>query len=359
MRYVVIMAGGSGTRLWPLSRQGRPKQLLDLFEGRSLLRTAYERVVDLVSPERVLVVCGRAYADDVATQIPELPDGNILGEPMGRDSLNAVTWSTATLIARDPQAVVAVVTADQVITPVDEFQRSLERAFGVAEARPEALVTLGVVPTSPHTGYGYLQRGDQLEGVEGMCRVDEFKEKPERALAEEYLASGRYWWNAGMFVWRAATLLRQLELLLPEEHEKIKRLAASPEALDEIFPTLKKTSIDYAIMEPVSRGKGDGVVYAVGLDVEWRDIGGFVSLAELFSTDEAGNAVQGRTVTMDSSGCVLVNASGRQHVVAALGIRDSLIVATPTATLVCALDDAERIRALVDRVREEAGAEFA
>lgn len=359
MRYVVIMAGGSGTRLWPLSRQGRPKQLLDLFEGRSLLRTAFERVAGLVGPERVLVVCGRAYAADVAGQLPELPVGNILGEPMGRDSLNAVTWSTATLAARDPEAVVAVVTADQVITPVDEFQRCLERAFEVAEARPEALVTLGVVPTSPHTGYGYLQRGEELDGHEGVCRVDEFKEKPERAVAEDYLASGRYWWNAGMFVWRAATLLGQLELLLPSEHAKITRLAASPEALDEVFPTLKKTSIDYAIMEPVSRGEGTGTVYAVGLDVEWRDIGGFVSLAELFRTDQSGNAIQGRAVTMDSSGCVLVNATGREHVVAALGVRDSLIVATPTATLVCALDDAERIRDLVARVREEAGAEFA
>lgn len=359
MRYVVIMAGGSGTRLWPLSRQGRPKQLLDLFEGRSLLRTAYERVVDLVGPERVLVVCGRAYADDVATQLPELPTTNILGEPMGRDSLNAVTWSTAELAARDPEAIVAMVTADQVITPVDEFQRSLTEAFEVAEKRPEALVTLGVVPTSPHTGYGYLWRGDEMAGFDGVCRVAEFKEKPERAVAEQYLASGQYWWNSGMFVWRATTLLRQLAALLPEEHEKITRLVAHPEQLDEIFPTLKKTSIDYAIMEPVSHGKADGVVYAVRLDIEWRDIGGFVSLAELFSTDADGNAVQGRTVTMDSSGCVVVNASGHDHLVATLGLRDSLIVVTPTATLVCALDEAERIRALVDRIRDEAGAEFA
>ncbi|MDF1488917.1 mannose-1-phosphate guanylyltransferase [Tessaracoccus caeni] len=358
MRYVVIMAGGSGTRLWPLSRKGKPKQLLDLFEGRSLLRTAYERVAGLVDAERVLVVCGRAYADDVTEQLPELPAGNVLGEPEGRDSLNAVAWSVAEAARRDPEAVVAVVTADQVITPIDEFQHSLDRAFEVAEARPEALVTLGVVPTSPHTGYGYLQRGDALDGFPDVCRVVEFKEKPERAVAEEYLASGRYWWNAGMFVWRAETLLRQLRLLLPEEHDKIVRLVAHPELLDQIFPTLKKTSIDYAIMEPVSQGKAEAAVYAVGLHVDWRDIGGFVSLAELFATDAAGNAVQGRTVTLDASGCVLVNASGRDHVIAALGLKDTLVVATPTATLACALSDGERIRELVERVRDEAGVEF-
>lgn len=147
MRYVVIMAGGSGTRLWPLSRQGRPKQLLELFEGKSLLRLAYERLVGLVEPANILVCTGRIYAADVAAQLPELPPGNILGEPEGRDSLNAVAWSAAAVAARDADAVVAMVTADQVISPVDAFQGSLRIAFEVAESRPASLVTLGVVPT--------------------------------------------------------------------------------------------------------------------------------------------------------------------------------------------------------------------
>ena len=174
MRYVVIMAGGSGTRLWPLSRQGRPKQLLELFGGASLLRLAYDRVAGVVPPENILVCTGRAYADDVAAQIPELPEGNILGEPEGRDSLNAVAWSAAVVAGRDPEGVVAMVTADQVITPVDEFARSLRLAFEVAEARPRALVTLGVVPTSPHTGYGYLHRAEELDGFAGVHRVAQF-----------------------------------------------------------------------------------------------------------------------------------------------------------------------------------------
>ncbi|MHA6524318.1 mannose-1-phosphate guanylyltransferase [Tessaracoccus sp. G1721] len=359
MRYVVIMAGGSGTRLWPLSRQGRPKQLLELFGGASLLRLAYDRLDGVVPPENILVCTGRAYADDVAAQIPELPAGNILGEPEGRDSLNAVAWSAAEVAARDPEGVVAMVTADQVITPVDEFARSLTLAFEVAEARPRALVTLGVVPTSPHTGYGYLHRAEELEGFPGVHRVAQFKEKPSREVAQEYLDTGQYWWNAGMFVWRAATLLSQLDQLLPDTAAKVRTIVAEPGRLDEIFPTLKKISVDYAVMEPASAGLTDAEVVSVGLSIDWRDVGGFVSLAELLSSDADGNAVDGAVVTLDSTGCVLINAVGPRHVVSAIGLRDHLLVATPTATLLAPLADSERVKELVALVRTKRGDEFA
>lgn len=359
MRYVVIMAGGSGTRLWPLSRHGRPKQLLELFGGKSLLRLAYERLVGLVDDEHILVCTGRAYAFDVAEQIPELPAENILGEPEGRDSLNAVAWSAAVVADRDPDGVVAMVTADQIIEPVDEFQRSLNTAFEVAEARPDALVTLGVVPTSPHTGYGYLHRSEAVEGFTDVFRVAEFKEKPHRELAQTYLDSGEYWWNAGMFVWRATTLLGQLDQLLPETAATVREIVASPERIDELFPRLQKISVDYAVMEPASAGRTDAEVLSVGLRIDWKDVGGFLSLAELFTRDEHGNAVDGRTVTLDSSGCVLVNAVGPDHVVATIGLTDALVVATETATLVARLEDSERIRELVALVRTHAGAQYA
>ncbi|HJE51535.1 MAG TPA: NTP transferase domain-containing protein [Tessaracoccus flavescens] len=352
MRYVVIMAGGSGTRLWPLSRQGRPKQLLEILDGKSLLRLAFERLDGLVPAEQILVCTGRAYADDVARQLPELPAANILGEPEGRDSLNAVAWSAAEVERRDPEAVVAMVTADQVISPVDEFQKSLRTAFEVAEARPQSLVTLGVIPTSPHTGYGYLHRAEELDGFPGVHRIQEFKEKPGREVAEHYLASGQYWWNAGMFVWRAATLLGQLEQLLPETADVVRRIAANPSLLDELFPTLKKISVDYAVMEPASAGETDGEVVSVGLHIDWRDVGGFASLADLLDTDEAGNAVDGLTVALDTSGSVLINTVGEDHVVSAIGLSDCLVVATPSATLVCRLDDAERVKELVGLVRD-------
>ena len=359
MHYVVIMAGGSGTRLWPLSRQGRPKQLLEIFEGRSLLRMAYERLIGVVPAENILVCTGRAYADDVARQLPELGHDNILGEPEGRDSLNAVAWSAAEIARRDPDAVVAMVTADQVITPVDEFQRALRTAFEVAESVPGALVTLGVVPTSPHGGYGYLHRAEEIEGFPGVHRVAEFKEKPTLEVAEQYLASGRYWWNAGMFVWRAGTLLNQLDQLLPETAATVREIAAHPERLDELFPTLRRISVDYAVMEPASVGATDAQVISVPLAVDWKDVGGFLSLAELFGTDEHGNAVDGRHVSIDSSGCVIVNSMGPDHLVATMGLSDCLVVATPSATLVARLADAERVKELVTLVRTHVGAEFA
>lgn len=357
MRYVVIMAGGSGTRLWPLSRQGRPKQLLELFEGRSLLRLAFERLEGVVPPERILVCTGRAYAEDVAHQLPELAGANILGEPEGRDSLNAVAWSAAVVADRDPDGVVAMVTADQVITPVDEFRRSLELAFEVAEARPNALVTLGVVPTSPHTGYGYLHRAEELEGFEGVFRVAEFKEKPARDVAERYLASGGYWWNAGMFVWRAATLLRQLEVLEPATHAAVLDLAAHPDRLDEVFPTLRKTSVDYAVMEPVAAGKASGHVVAVALPVSWRDVGGFASLAEVLDTDDHGNAVEGLAVITESQRNVVINTAP-DRLVAAVGVHGLVIVQTADATLVTTVDNAERVRALVAAVSDATGPRF-
>jgi len=359
MRYVVIMAGGSGTRLWPLSRQGRPKQLLEIFQGRSLLRLAFERLDGLVDAEHILVCTGRAYAADVAMQLPELAPGNILGEPEGRDSLGAVAWSAAEIARRDPEGVVAMVTADQIIEPVEEFQRSLTTAFEVAESRPQSLVTLGVVPTSAHTGYGYLHRAAAIDGFPGVCEVAEFREKPARDVAEEYLASGEYWWNAGMFVWRAATLLDQLDRLEPEVAATVRTIAAEPERLDELFPTLKRISVDYALMEPASRGATGAQVVSVGLAIAWRDVGGYLSLAETLAHDEHGNAVEGRSVTMDTSGCVLVNTTGRDHVLATIGLTDTLVVATPTATLAARLEDAERVKQLVDEVRTRAGAEFA
>lgn len=358
MRYVVIMAGGSGTRLWPLSRKGTPKQLLEIFNGKSLLRLAYERLAGLVPDANILTCTSRDYADVVAAQLPELPVGNILGEPVGRDSLNAVAWSAAVLAERDPDAVVAMVTADQLISPVDRFQTSLETAFDVVDAHPRALVTLGIVPTSPHTGYGYLHRAEPLAGFEGVHRLSSFKEKPEREVAQRYLDSGEYWWNAGMFVWRAATLLEQLDALLPDTAAKMRRIIADPASLDEVFPTLEKTSVDYGVMEPVSQGATDATVVAVGLDVSWRDVGGYLALAEEFTTDGQGNRVDGRAVNLDSRGCIVINTEPAAHVVATLGLRDTLVVHTAGATLVAPLAETERVKELVELVRTTHGAEF-
>lgn len=358
MRYVVIMAGGSGTRLWPLSRQGMPKQLLPLVDGKSLLRLAFERSLASVPAAQILVVTGAAYADAVAADLPELPASNILGEPIGRDSLNAVAWPAAVLQAKDPDAVIAQVTADQVIEPIQTFTECLETAFSLAEADASVLVTLGVVPTSAHTGYGYLHRGRAIDGFAGAHEVLQFAEKPARELAETYLASGDYWWNAGMFVWRAATFLDQLRLLLPDTYTSVGALAAEPDRLNEIFPRLFKTSVDYAVMEPVSAGRGSGHVVAVALPVSWRDVGGYASLAEILQHDDSGNAVSGPAVPLSATENIVVNTDA-ESVVALLGVSGLVVVRTPEVTLVARAEDAERIKELVAEVSRVAGPGFA
>lgn len=359
MRYVVIIAGGSGKRLWPLSRQDMPKQLLNLVGGKSLLRIAFERVSGIVDTDHIVVCTGAEYADVVQDELPELSADNILGEPVGRDSLNAVAWPAAVLSRRDPDAVVAVLTADQIMHPISKFRSALQQAFTVVEADPQALVTFGVVPTSPHTGYGYLQRGAAVEGFSDVCEIQSFREKPDLATAREYFESQNYWWNSGMFVWRTETLLAQLEQLLPETHSSIRALAESPDRLQEIYPTLEKISVDYAVMEPVSQGQGDAHVLAVRLPISWHDVGGFAALGEQLPRDEAGNAQQGTSVLLDAYDNLVINQSEDGRVVAAVGLRDTVIVQTADITLVCPMSEAERIKDLVAVVTEQLGITYA
>ncbi len=359
MRYAVIMAGGSGTRLWPLSRKGTPKQLLPLVEGKSLLRLAYERLDGVVPAERVLVCTGAEHRAIVAEQLPELDPANILGEPEGRDSLNAIAWPAAVLAARDPDAVMAVLSSDHLITPVDRFAAALRDGFDAAEADRDALITFGVVPTSPHTGFGYLERGVELDGRPGVCRVEAFAEKPDRDTAQKYLDSGRYLWNAGMFVWRAETFLDQLRLLLPETHEAVRVIAAEPGRLAELFPALRKISVDYAIMEPVSQGAGSGHVLAVGLPIEWQDLGGFAALAEQLPTDDHGNATDGLSLLLDGGDNLVINRGEEGRLVAVLGMTDTVVVQTPQITLVCPMAEAGRIKELVAEATRQLGPDYA
>ncbi len=358
MRHVVILAGGSGTRLWPLSRKGEPKQLINLTGGPTLLRRAYERVAGVIPDAQILVCAGDAYTDTVAEQLPELPAENILGEPVGRDSLNAVAWSTALAARRDPEAVVAVLSADQIITPVGTFVECLETAYRLVEADPSALATFGVIPTTAHTGYGYLLRGADVEGFPGCNEVVEFKEKPTAALAAEYLESGRYWWNSGMFVWNARTFSDQLAQLLPETAALIDTLVAHPDKIPHLYPALLKISVDYAIMEPVSRGEGSAHVVSVGLPVSWVDLGGFQSLFENLPADDHGNRRRGPVVTLDAAGNLLINTRGEGTVLAVVGLTGMVVVTTPTATLAVPLARSQDVKALVAKVGQELSAEL-
>ena len=365
MRYAVIMAGGAGTRLWPMSRTGRPKQLLRFITDgsgappRSLLQTAVQRLRGLLEPRQIYICTGASYAHQVLEDLPLLPESQILGEPMGRDTANAVGFSAAVLAKRDPEAAFAILTADHIITPVDAFQDSLRRAFEAVEKRPEYLLTFCITPTFPATGFGYLERGPALEGLPGVHKVVAFKEKPREDVARQYVASGNYVWNAGMFVWKARTILEQLRIHLPAAHEGLMKIADAwdmprqQEVLQAVYPTLPKISIDFAVMEKAPH------VATIAMPVKWLDVGSWPSYAETLTADAQGNRSGAAALTshLDSHHILAVSETPG-HLIATINCQDLIIIHTPRATLVCPAKDAEKIKQLVAQVEKHQGREF-
>ncbi len=357
MRHAVIMAGGKGTRLWPLSRQNRPKQLLRLFEGKSLLQHAFERLRNLFAPDQICVITSQDHVAAVAGELPDLPDGNILGEPAIRDTANAICLAAAILRQKDPEAVVGIFTADHIIRPVDCFVDRVDLAYRMAEEQADAIVTLGITPTLPHTGLGYIHRGQRI--ADGVYRVQAFKEKPDLSTAKEYLDSGEYYWNSGMFIWQAATVLEEFRLHLPDALTKLTQVAAEwrgprgREVAAEVYPTLKKISFDYAVMERARQ------VVVVELPCEWVDVGSFSTLESLYQPDDAGNVcvAAARLAQLGSVGNIVV--SEQDHLVAAIGVEDLVIVHTADATLVCRKVDAQRIKDLAARLEKDFGGKYA
>ena len=365
MRHAVIMAGGSGTRLWPLSRAARPKQLLDVVAepgggAHSLLAEAFTRLQAVLPTEQIWVCTAARYGEQVRSCLPELGADRLILEPTARDTANAVGLAAALVADLDPDAELAVVSADHVIRPVERFAAALETAYQALAARPRSLVTLGITPTSPATGFGYVQRGAPTE-VAGASEAASFREKPDRATAEGYLASGEYLWNSGMFVWRARTVLDALADHLPESATGLARVVAAPagpereSVLAEVFPTLPKISVDYAVLEPAAAEPGR--VLVVDLDVDWLDVGSWPALAHTLTGDDAGNATRGLTVLLDSSGNVVLS-DDPEHLVALVGVRDSVVVHTADVTMVCPVSDAERVKALLAEVTAVHGAGY-
>ncbi len=358
MLYAVIPAGGSGTRLWPLSRAGHPKFLHPLTgTDASLLQATVERLSPLTDPEHVLIVTGVAHATAVARQLVGVPEENILVEPSPRDSCAAIALAAAVIARRDPEAIMGSFAADHLIVDGPRFTDVIRQAM--AGAADGLLMTLGITPTRPETGYGYLQCGTAL-GDGTVLAVEEFKEKPAYEVAEGYLKSGNYLWNAGMFVWRVDVFLTELARQQPQLHAGISRIAQawdSPsreEVLGEVWPTLPRISVDYAVMEGAATV---GRVGTVPGDFGWNDIGDFHTLGEVLAADAAGNVIVGKdamakpgALLRESEGLVVVPNSGR--LVAALGVRDLIIVDTPDAVLVCPRDRAQEVKSIVDELKE-------
>ncbi len=356
MRHAVIMAGGSGTRLWPLSRRNRPKQLLRLFDGKSLLRLARERLDGLFEPQNIWVITSAAYIDQVARELPDIPRENLIGEPVGRDTANAIGLSAHLLHRCDDDATMAVFTADHLIEPVDRFQAAIRRGLEAAEQHRDSLVTFGITPAEPHTGYGYIHRGERL--APGIYRVLEFKEKPTRELAEQYVRSGQYYWNSGMFVWHCPTILRELERHLPHNHNHLSALAdrwdelAGTDECRAAFEQLEKISIDFAVMEKAAS------VLVVEMDCRWRDVGSWPSLAAVLKADERGNvAVARRSLLVEAGGNIVVSEQD-DHLIVVLGADDLIVVHSPDATLVCPRDRAEQIKSLAELRKQKFGESY-
>lgn len=354
--YAVIMAGGSGTRFWPASRQKRPKQLLTLFGQSSLLQQTVARLEPLCRPEQVLVVTGRDHAAAVGQQLPRVPAAQILAEPLARNTAPAAGLAAAWVARRDPETVCLVLPADQLITQEDLYIETLRRAVELARSE-EVLVTLGLTPRYPATGFGYIECGQVLDSRgPQVCAVRAFHEKPDLPTAQAYLASGRHLWNSGMFIWRAGVLLAEMDRHLPELAAGLAELAPAldtaeqGQALEQVYSGLPAISVDHGIMEKSDR------LRVVRADFGWSDVGSWEAMAELWPADQEGNASQdGRVVAVEAQGN-LVSAQGR--LAALLGVKDLVAVVTDDVLLILPKQRSQEVRRLVERLKDSGQDEF-
>ncbi len=327
------------------------------------MQLAWERLKGLVPPECCYVCAGLRHRQAILDALPELRPEAFLGEPEGRDTVNAIGFSAAVIAKRDPEAAIAVFTADHLIKPVDRFQRIVERGYGIVESKPEALVTFGIEPAFPSTGYGYLELGEALDAE--ARAVKRFKEKPEAATAMAYHQAGpsRYLWNSGMFVWRASTLLDCLRRYEPATSGALARILeawdtpARDAVLSEVYPSLKKISVDYAVMEPASRDPRVRVC-ALPMPLEWLDVGSWLTYAKTCPADAQGNSLAAERNVLEQTANTLVVSSDPRHLIAAVGCKDLIIVHTPDATLVCRADQAETVRSLQQTISRLFGDEY-
>jgi len=354
MEHAVIMAGGQGQRLWPLSRKKRPKQIINLFDGQSLLQKCVERIRTLFAPENILVVTNADYVDTVREHLVGIPAENVLAEPVGRNTANAVGLAVVVLARRDPQGVMAVFSADQLIEPPEPLQQGVRCALAFLKNHPQALFTFGIRATFAHTGLGYLKRGEQVD-ASGVFRVEAFKEKPNKSTAQKYIRSGNYCWNSGIFAWRVDTIIGQLEQFLPHNADRLARIGQAwgteryLEVLNQEFPQLENISIDYGVMEKAAE------VYMCELDCHWMDVGSFAALAETLGQSDADeNTRVGRTLGefLDSRHTIAISAD-TDHLIATIGVEDLIVVHSPDATLICHRDEADRLRHLLAQLAEK------
>lgn len=346
--YAVIMAGGKGQRFWPLSKSGRPKQVLSLFGNKPLMAMAVERLDGLIPPARVLVITGADLVEATCRAAPSLPRENVIGEPFGRDTAAACALACAIVKARDPQGVFCILTADHIIKDNDRFQQTLREGIELA-GRRDVLLTIGINPAFPSTGFGYIEAGENYphEGTIVFRKASRFVEKPDRETAECYVASGDFFWNSGMFIWSAQAFQQALRRHCPslaQMAERIQTHVDQPTFGDELeheYGRLDKISVDYAIME-----KADNLVMARGT-FRWYDVGSWPAIEDHFDADAQGNVCVGACEALDSEHNVVVS---EDRLTALIGVRDLVVVQAEGATLVCARDRAQDVKRMVEHL---------
>jgi mannose-1-phosphate guanylyltransferase len=363
MLHAIIMAGGTGTRFWPASTNETPKQLLKLVGGRTVLRQTVDRLGDLVPSERRLIVTNKRFVTAVREQLPELPPTAIVGEPCKRDTAPCIGLAALLVSRDDPQATMAVMPADHVIRPDNEFQAAIRQAAQLVEESPGRIVTFGIKPTYPAEVFGYIHRGTAVGPssknsfpAAPAYLVQRFQEKPDAATAKRYFESGEYYWNSGIFVWRAATIIEALRQRQPEMLRRLEMIVAAwdTEQRDTVFQrefeAITPISIDYAVMEHAAD------VAVVEAPFEWDDLGGWQALARLVGSDADGNTIIGKHLGLSTGGTIV--RTDDDHLVVTLGVEDMIVVHTPRATLVASKHDEEKIRQVVKRLEELGWTEY-
>ena len=348
MIHAVIMAGGSGTRFWPKSRRNRPKQLLKLHGDATMLQQTVERVSPMIPAERVLIVTGADQAAASRDQLPQVPAENVIAEPCPRDTAPCVGLAAAMIARKDPEAITVVMSADHVIRPKEDFQRSVRAAVALIEEDPTTFVTFGIRPTRPETGYGYIERGEPEGEREGIAvhRVRQFREKPDLAAAQAFVASGDFYWNSGIFVWKARAVLDALAEHRPGVYAGIKKIASAlgtpeeAETIAQVFPNLERIPIDKAVMEKAGNVKVLETVF------QWSDVGDWRSLSSIQEPDASGNILQGAVLATDTADTVVV--SDDAGLIATLGVKDMVIIQSGGATLVAHRDKLDKLKGLVE-----------
>jgi mannose-1-phosphate guanylyltransferase len=361
-RFVIIMAGGRGERFWPLSREKMPKQLLALFGKKSFLQEAVERVLPLVPAKNIFVITNAAQLPEVRKQLPKIPKANLVAEPLGRDTCAAVTLGAALVGARSTTGVMAVLPADHVIPDAKKFQQVLNDSFEIA-SRGQAIVTIGIKPTEPATGYGYIHVGPELPAAQGakktktlFFKAEKFVEKPDFQRALDYVNSGQYRWNAGMFVWSFVTITEGLQKHQPEMFAACQRwftVANQPAKLAKVlakeYPAIKKISIDYALME-----HAQNVIVADGA-FAWDDLGSWTALARHLKADAEGNCAVADFIHVDGARNIIFDARAKSKTpIAVVGLRDAILVQTDDAVLLAHKSQAQKVKELVKKLAENA-----